>query len=93
MVGNSEVTPFWGNFRVGGDSPETPKFVALALDSSLGGDNALIQNGQPQRQGGWFRGRSVDCCRRLVTYSSFSAYTIRSTGVAASTRWDSARYR
>jgi len=28
--------PFWGNFRVGGDSPETSKFVALALDSSLG---------------------------------------------------------
>jgi hypothetical protein len=28
--------PFWGIFRVAGDSPETPKFVALALDSSPG---------------------------------------------------------
>ena len=36
MVANPDRHPFWGNFRVGGHSPETPKFVALALDSSLG---------------------------------------------------------
>jgi hypothetical protein len=29
------LIPFWGNFRVDGDSPETPKFIALAPDSSL----------------------------------------------------------
>jgi hypothetical protein len=31
--------PFWGNFRVGGDSPETPECLVPELDLILG-DNA-----------------------------------------------------
>jgi hypothetical protein len=36
IVADPDITPFSGYVRVGGDSPETPKFAALALDSSLG---------------------------------------------------------